>query len=138
MDYFIGSVLTLISVYFMNRLVSKNKNIVRKIKNVAFSQSRTYELTKDLYPISHFLPSFPQRKKTQSTNDFDSKSTRVLYMDGYAWFLRKVDGINALHSAEIIEDGFDENSAKRVDTYTMDDVELKKTMFIVEKLTEGL
>lgn len=138
MEYFIGSVMTLVSVYFMNKLVSKNKAIKNNIKGLRFSQSYSHNLTKDLYPISHFLPSFPAREKTQATKDFDSRSTRVLYMDGLAWFIKKIDGMNALHVAEIIDGGFDEESVKRVDTMTMDDVELKKTMFIVEKLTEGL
>lgn len=95
-------------------------------------------MTKNLYPISHFMPAFPKRIKTQATQHFDKNTTRVLYMDGFAWFLKQVDGINALHTAEITENGFDENSIQRVDIMTMDDVELKKTMFIVEKLTEGL
>lgn len=138
MEYFIGSVLTLASVYFMNRLVSKSKSVVRTVKGIRFSQSRTYEMTKDLYPISHFMPAFPQRISTQATKHFDRNTTRVLYMDGLAWFIKSVDGLDALHVADITENGFDENSVKRVDTYTMDDVELKKTMFIVEKLTEGL
>jgi hypothetical protein len=138
MEYFIGSIMTLASVYFMNRLVSKNKSINKKIGSLRFSQSSTYEMTKDLYPASYFEPSFPVRVKTQATKHFDSNSTRVLYMDGYAWFIRTIDGMSILHSAEITDGGFNEESAKRVDTMTMNEVELNKTIFIVEKLTEGL
>jgi hypothetical protein len=137
MEYFVGSIMTLISVYFMNRLVSKNKSVSNKIKSVKFSQTYNHNLTKDLYPIN-VMPSFNTRKKTQASDHFDKNSTRILYMDGLAWFIRKENGMDALFSAEIVDGFFDETSAKRVDTMTMDDVELKKTIFIVEKLTEGL
>lgn len=138
MEYFIGSIMTLASVYFMNRLVSKNKKISSKIKTIAFSQSYTNELVKDMIPIEQTMPSFITRVKTQATKHFDSRSTRVLYMDGYAWFIKIIDGLSALHFAELSEEGIIEESVKRVDIMGMDDVELKKTMFIVEKLTEGL
>ncbi len=138
MEYFVGSIMTLVSVYVMNRLVSRSKSVSKKVKTPIISQSYSNELVKDLYPASHFFPSFAARVKTQATKDFDNRSTRILYMDGLAWFIKKIDGMNALHVAEIIDGGFDEESVKRVDTMTMNDVELKKTMFIVEKLTEGL
>lgn len=135
MDYFIGSVLTLVSVYVMNRLVSKKLNKTNIIPIPQLRQSRYYEMTRYMYPID---PSFKRKIESQATKYFDSRSTRVLFMDGFAWFIKKTNGMNALYVAEMNEEGFDENSAKRVDTMTMDDVELKKTMFIVEKLTEGL
>lgn len=138
MEYFVGSVMTLVSVYFMNRLVSKSKTINKKARIPLYSQSYLNNMVKGLYPIEYFQPSFTARVKTQSTKHFDSKSTRVLYMDGLAWFIKNIDGMNALHVAEISEEGFDESSAKRVDTMAMDDVQLDKTIFIVEKLTEGL
>jgi len=41
--------------------------------------------------------------------------------------------------ANVDEEGqIDYNSKKGVDTYTMDKIQLDKTIFIVEKLTEGL
>ncbi len=137
MEYFIGAVMTLASVYLMNRLVLKNKDKLRKIKPLRFSQSYIDEMTREFYPMSDNI-TFVQKVKTQATNHFDSRSTRVLFMDGLAWFIKKINGMSILHTAEIIDGQVDEESAKRVDTMTMDDVELKKTMFIVEKLTEGL
>lgn len=138
MEYFLGSVMTLVAVYFMNRLVSKSRLINKKIESVKFSQSYNFELTRYLIPIEDLQPSFRAKKKTQASVHFDKNSTRVLYMDGMAWFIKNLNGIDALFSAEIIDGAFDETSAKRVDTMAMDDVELKKTIFIVEKLTEGL
>ncbi len=130
--------MTLVSVYFMNRLVSRSRTINKKIKSVKFSQSYNAEVIKDFVPIVDLQPSFQTKKKTQAIEHFDKSSTRVLYMDGMAWFIKKINGMDALFSAEIVDGFFDESSAKRVDTMTMDDVELKKTIFIVEKLTEGL
>lgn len=138
MEYFLGSVLTLASVYLMNRLVARSRVASRRVKGIRFSQSYVYDLTKDMYSAQDMMPSFVPRVPTQATKHFDRRSTRVLYMDGLAWFIQKIDGINALHVAEMTEDGVDTESIKRVDTMGMDDVELKKTMFIVEKLTEGL
>jgi uncharacterized protein YeeX (DUF496 family) len=137
MEYFIGSVMTIVTFYVINKLVSK-KTKQNKIKPMKFSQSNQFEMIRHMIPIETLLPSFVQRKATQSTKHFDSKTTRVLYMDNLAWFIKKVNGMSILHVAEVIDGNFDEESAKRVDTMTMDDVELKKTMFIVEKLTEGL
>lgn len=138
MEYFVGSLMTLVSVYFMNRLVSKNKSINKKARIPLYSQSYVSNMLKGLYPLEFFQPSFASKINTQASKHFDSKSTRVLYMDGLAWFIKKIDGMDALHVAEISEGGFDENSAKRVDTMAMNDVQLDKTIFIVEKLTEGL
>lgn len=137
MEYFIGSVMTIMTFYVINRFINKATK-KHKVLPIKFSQSNQFEMIRGMIPIQDLLPSFPQRAKTQATKHFDSKSTRVLYMDDQAWFIKNINGMSVLHVAEIVDGNFSEESAKRVDTMTMDDVELKKTMFIVEKLTEGL
>lgn len=131
MEFFVGALSMLIGVFVLNKLINKNKNV--KQMRVKFSQSNTNEMLKNYIPINEIFPTFKPRKSTQASNHFDSISTRILYMDGLAWWIKN----NTLYNAELIEGSFDENSGKRVDTMTMDDVELKKTIFIVEKLTEG-
>ena len=55
-------------------------------------------------------------------------------MDGLIWFIKN----NTLYNVESEDGQFEEDLAKKVDTMGMDDVQLKKTIFIVEKLTEGI
>ena len=78
---------------------------------------------------------YNNKKDSQSYN-FEKKSmTRMVFIEDTAWWIE--DG--KLMTAGITEDGeVDINSKKGVDTFTMDKVELDKTIFIVEKLTEGL
>ncbi len=131
MEFFVGALSMLLGVFIINKFIVKNKTV--KQIQVRFRQSNTNEMLKNYIPIEEFLPSFKARKKTQASNHFDSISTRILFMDGLAWWIKN----NTLYNAQLIDGSFDENSAIRVDTMGMDDVELKKTIFIVEKLTEG-
>lgn len=132
MEFFIGALSMLIGVFVLNKLINK-KQSVRQL-HVKFRQSNTNEMLKNYVPVTELYPSFTPRKKSQASNHFDSVSTRILFMDGLAWWIKN----NTLFNTEVSQDGsFDEKSGKKVDTYTMDDVELKKTIFIVEKLTEG-
>ncbi len=104
-----------------------------KPKKIHSSQSILFELTKDLIPVSG--PSFPVRPKRQSSEYEKKNTTRIIYMDNQAWWIEN----GSLTVAGISEDGeIDFESKKGVDTMTMDKVQLDKTIFIVEKLTEGL
>ena len=56
-------------------------------------------------------------------------------MDNQAYWIK--DSI--FYMADMSNDGgVDKDTTRRVDTMTMDKVQLKKMMFIIEKLTEGL
>jgi hypothetical protein len=131
MEFFVGALSMLVGIFTINKIMAKRTT--NKTLKVKFSQSNTNEMLKSYVPVEELFPTFKPMRKTQASNHFDSISTRILFMDGYAWWIKN----NTLFSAELIEGSFDENSAKSVDTMTMDDVELKKTIFIVEKLTEG-
>ena len=133
MEYFVGAVVTLATVFLMNRLIGKHL-AGQKIKSPVFSQTRLFEMTADMIPIEDLLPSFGKRLDTQSARHFDRNSTRVLFMDGVVWFIKN----NTLYNVESEDGQFEEDLAKKVDTMGMDDVQLKKTIFIVEKLTEGI
>ncbi len=58
---------------------------------------------------------------------------RVIIIEGNAYWI--VD--QTLYTAKIIDGSVDNETTKKVDTMTMDDVQLEKTQFIVQKLTEG-
>lgn len=111
---------------FLQPVVSKSKPIF--IKN---TQSNNYEVVKVAMPI---IKIFKKQKPTQASEFVTKQSTRVMMVDGQAYWISN----SKLYSAEILNGRIDNNSTKEVDTISMDDVQLKKTIFIVSKLTEGL
>jgi hypothetical protein len=75
------------------------------------------------------------RKKTQSSEYEKKNTTRIIFIDSKAYWIES----GLLTTAEVDEQGMINYETKSgVDTYTMDKVQLDKTIFIVEKLTEGL
>lgn len=75
-----------------------------------------------------------KRVETQARKYRQSISTRILMMDNTAYW---IDG-TTVYTASIINDEIDQDNKKPIDTMGMNDVELKRIMFIVDKLTEGL
>jgi hypothetical protein len=73
-------------------------------------------------------------KKTQSIEFFDKTHPRILILeDGGYWISN-----NAVYYASFDDEGLDTDNAVQLDTTHMNDVELKKLMFIVEQLTKEL
>ena len=72
--------------------------------------------------------------KTQSTDYFDKHHPRILVVENEGYWIKD----NAVYRAEFNGDGIDEDTAVKLDTMTMNDVELKKLIFIIEQLTKGL
>jgi hypothetical protein len=56
-----------------------------------------------------------------------------MFIDDMAYWIEN-DG---LHEAVLQDGGVDMETKKKVDIMSMNDVELKKMIFVVEKLTEG-
>jgi hypothetical protein len=133
MEYFIAAVCTLGTLVAFNKMVQKKAKVM-KLKEIKFRQSHTHEMLKGMIPIADLMPSFGRKINTQASKHFDRVSTRILFIDSKAWWISD----NTLYSADIIEGNFDKESGEKVDTMTMDKVQLDKTIFIVEKLTEGL
>jgi hypothetical protein len=127
MEYFVGSLLTLITMSVVARLVKSPKNNIKSIKT-RFNQSRQHELVKD------YLPHIKKKLKTQATADFNKKHTRIIFVGENAYWIEK-DG---LHKARFADGKIDEENKMRVDIMAMDKVELDMMAFIVDKLTEGL
>ena len=106
------------------------KAISKPTKMIKLSQSYIEELLNKKI-IEQFLP-MPQ-KKTQSLEHSHSKEVRVIVIEGEAYWI-----INqTLYVANIVNGVVDNETTRRVDTMTMNDVQLEKTQFIVQKLTEG-
>lgn len=120
--------MTLITVAVANRLIAKNlasaKNTV-----VRYSQSHVYALAAELMFGSNKTIKTP----TQSTKYQEDQYTRVVVAENKAYFIKN----NTFFVADVVEGTIDKDSTQEVDTMSMDDVELKKMIFIVEALKEG-
>lgn len=127
MEYILGSAITLVSVIVLNRLLRNSLN-ENKI-NVKISQSYLYKLMSE-YDDRENNKSFVE---TQSFKHIKDQYVRIMIVDTEAYWIRN----NQLYVADFIDGEIDTESTKEVDTIAMDPVELKKTMFVVEKLTEG-
>ena len=128
MEYFLGSLITLlIMAYFSKRT---RQVMSKKLKSVQLSQSYIDSLVSQKI-LDVLLP--PEKKKTQSTNHFKKDEVRVIVIEGEAYWIVN----QTLYVANLVNGTVDNDTTRKVDTMTMDDVQLEKTQFIVQKLTEG-
>lgn len=123
MEYFLGSLITLLSLIVLNMKINKDRK--HRLPIPTFSQSRKYDLIK--------INLFKKTIDTQSKNLNKKSSYRgLVYGDSVYWI---EDGY--LVTADLVNGIIDRDSKKRVDTHSLSKVELDRVMFIVEKLTEG-
>jgi hypothetical protein len=131
MEFLIGTLVAFAGIFVVRKTTMPTLN--KKRVRVAFSQSKLFDVTKDLVSLDG--PAFPERKPRQSSEYEKKNSMRIIYMDEKAWWIEN----GSLTVADITDEGkIDFENKKGVDTFTMDKVQLDKTIFIVEKLTEGL
>lgn len=129
MEYVVGAVLTLVIVATANKLITKQlKNEKRTV--VRYSQSHIYSVVAPM--MFGFSSSIPKRS-SQSSNYQEEAYIRVVIVDGKAYWIKE----NTFYTAEVVDGMVDKESTKEVDTMSMDDVELKKMLVIVETLREG-
>jgi hypothetical protein len=128
MEYFLGSLITLLIMSYFGKRSAKVMS--KPLKTVRLSQSYIDTII-DNKILKEFLPK--PRKKTQSLEHTKKDEVRVIIIEGNAYWI--VD--QTLYTAKIIDGSVDNETTKKVDTMTMDDVQLEKTQFIVQKLTEG-
>ena len=129
MEYLLGSIVTSITMLVMYKWLEKKSSLKKPIK-VDIRQSKNYA---SLMKIFMPEPSF-EKATTQSQKHFDKIHLRILILDGNAYWIAN----NIFYTADIVNGDIDKDNARQVDTMTMDKVQLKKMMFIIEKLTEGL
>lgn len=117
-------------IFVAKRFVKQSEKL--QTVRVYQSQSKTHELIKSIFPDGWEIPLAPP-KPTQASIHNDSMYVRVIITEDTAYWIKD----SSVYSANI-EDGFiDNNSAKPVDMMAIDDVQLDKMIFIVDKLTEG-
>lgn len=127
MEYFAGSLLTLVTMYIVARLVRQPKYDVKRVKTM-FSQTRQYELTAD------FIPVVRKKIDTQSSKHQQSQYTRIVFIGDTAYWIEE----GTVYSSEFRDGMVDYENKIKVDMMAMDKVELDKMAFVVERLTEGL
>lgn len=118
-------------MYFSYRIFS-DKMPNKIIRRSVHSQSYFYDVVKIALPIIDMLKPKPE-KVSQSFKEQKKHTLRILTLGDRAYWIKD----NAVHEAAIVDGHIDGESTKVLDTTAMDDVELKKMIFIVDKLTEG-
>ena len=131
MEYFIGSLTTMLLAVFVKKYLIKHDLVGFKRLGVIYSQSQIFNILKPFIPIANSLVPLPN---TQS-RDYEKKMTvKVVMTEGQAYWIRD----NTVYTADIAEDYSVQNETTRiVDIMSMDKVQLDKIIFIVDKLTEG-
>lgn len=128
MEYLLGSLVT-VALFFITRRIFNSTDSKDRDFKIVHSQSYVYSLVKPLLNLQYIV----SNKTTQASKYLDSLYVRVVIAENKAYWITG----NTFFVADE-EDGFvDKDTAKPVDIMSMDDVQLKKMMFIVETLTEG-
>jgi len=126
MEYFVGAMITLVAIFAARKIISKQKDNNKII--ISYSQSNVYKL------LMPFLPDIKYEAPiTQASKYYDQIYTRILVVDGMAYWIKD----NTFYSAQMVDGDIDRESATPVDTMAMDKVQLDKMIFIIETLTKG-
>ena len=128
MEYVLGSFITLLSLFIFSKMTKKITS--ERIPIPIFTQSRKVLLIKNY--ISNVLEPEPY-VKTQSKEYAKKNSIKAFFLNDNVYWIEN----GFLVMARLTNTGIDETTKKRVDTHSLDKVELDKISFIVDKLTEG-
>lgn len=132
MEYFIGSITTLIAVYFISKFYKQEDAAIKPIKAIR-SQSVIYELIKPVLPIIDMMTQMTIKKDTQSTKHYDNTNIKVVIVNGKAYWIVN----ETFYTADVVDGEVVQESTTTVDTMTMNDVQLKEISEIVDILREG-
>jgi hypothetical protein len=129
MEYFLGSLITLIVIFFTKQYLTKK--VDTKIKPIRFSQTRALELSIDIIQAAVEPVEIPN---TQSIMHYNKSTIKILVLGKFAYWIKE----NSLYMADIVNGDIDHDSTRQVDTMDMDKVQLEKMVYIVEQLREGM
>ena len=128
MEYLLGSVITIITIFTVSRTMLRNISNHRTIRPV-YTQSRIYEMTT---PFANM--SFGQSPiDTQSSRHYLNSGTKFVMYNRSAYWIKD----NTVYSADVLDGIIQEDSAKTVDIMSMDKVQLDEMIYIIDILTEG-
>jgi hypothetical protein len=126
MEYLLGSVVTLLCVIVLNLFIrAEAKKPMPRLQN---TQSYLYKLMADLT----FREAEKSQKLRQSDKYLQKDTVKVMIVEDKAYWIKD----NQLFVADFVDGEVDKYSTRQVDTMGMNNVELERTMFVVEKLTE--
>jgi hypothetical protein len=129
MEYFLGSLLTLLAMFVTTKLVSSKTNTI--VKNpFRYSQSHIHEIISPLVPD---IKSYKKKKDRQSDKQEERTNIKVVIFDNKAYFVK--DG--TFYCADMHGTEIDGANATLVDTMGMDKVQLDKMLFIMDQLRDG-
>jgi hypothetical protein len=133
MEYVIGSVLTLTTIFCCNLLLRNKRNKIVKI-GVRFSQSRLHEITKPINSLTELVKALSREPiPTQSRKHYAAQHVRVIMSESEAYWISN----NRFYVADVRDNLIIQETTREVDTMVMDDVQLKKIMEIVEMLGDN-
>lgn len=126
MEYFIGSIVTLI---VFSALLLAIKMIPQSEYAIKIQSSQSY-----FYSIAgiHAVSDYINYKETQSSKYLENIFLKVFVTEGKAYWIKD----NRVYVAEMIGKAIDNDTATEVDMMSMDSVQLKKMLFIIDKLKE--
>jgi hypothetical protein len=128
MEYFLGSAITLVSLFVFNHMLKKITS--DNLRVPIFTQTARVELLKN-YLIS--VVARKPEEETQARNHLKENSMRAFFLGKDVYWIEN----GFLFTAKVNNNEVDESTKKIVDTHSIDKVELDKISFIVDKLTEG-
>lgn len=129
MEYFLGSVITMLAMFITTRLISSQKTTVND-SPFKYRQSHIHEIISPLVPdIQNYKKVIPR----QSTNQEEKTNIKVVIFDNKAYFVK--DG--TFYCADMHGTEIDGANATLVDTMGMDKVQLDKMLFIMDQLRDG-
>lgn len=130
MEYFIGSLSTMMILYFVGKYGKPAMFNRDKIISIKYRQSSMHEMVKHLIPVHMFDKKI---RETQSIKYEKRTNVKVIIVNECAYWVKD----NIFYMADM-EDGFiNKETTKLVDTMGMDKVELDKMLFIMDRLKEG-
>lgn len=129
MEYFIGSIATLIAFVVLSRLFNYYNSIKKPDFSIRYSQSYIHEMLSGNITIT--IP--PPPKLTQSRKHLESHQTRVVFANNKAYWISN----NTFLEADVVDGEVQNDTQRAVDTMSLDKVQLDELSFIVSKLTEG-
>lgn len=131
MKYYIGFGFAFLLIYIVAKLQARH-NIFNE------PRIKTGVRQSEIYLLSLSMEKFPKiknkvKKQRQSTVYDAMTNIKVIIMDNQAYWIKN----NVFYTANMEGDNVDKDTTRRVDTMTMNKVQLDKMMFIIDRLREG-
>jgi hypothetical protein len=126
MEYIVGALIAIASTLVLRFFLKQDFEKLEGLR-IKTSQSYTFSISNGMM----YQAEKPPSKMTQAKKIYESEYKKVLIINNEAYWISD----NAVYVADIIDGEPIDGSARKVDTIGMDDVQLKKIMFVVKTLT---